>query len=204
MSPVSVYRVGADGADSSYCFAGEVRDSDLCRAAYLGWLPLTLLDFVGPGFASAGDVWLTATSGASEGGLGDAGGDVVTAQAAAGELLARGECGLTAFTSPLADLQSEGSLWMSSLAVLVADDVAGLVGRLRTAHAALVASVDGVDGVEQEWALLDACKRSPAGDSPEQRRFGRALLDLQEEQLRLQRLLEAVVRIGVFRSCRGS
>ena len=198
VAPVSVYRIGVEGADPSYFFAGEVRDSDLCRAAWLGWLPLTLLDYVGPGFALAGDAWLTVSSGASEGGHGATGADVVTAQAAAAELIARGECGLTAFTSPPADIWSDGSMWPSSLAVLVADDLAALVGRLRGAHAALVDSVPGADGVEQHWALIDACQGSPTGDSLEQRRFGRALLDLQAVQLRLCRFLEAVVRIGVF------
>ena len=198
MGPVSVYRVGTAGADPSYFFAGELRDSDLCRAAWLGWLPLTLLDFVGPGVALSGDVWLTGSSAAAEGGRGPARGDVVTAQAAAAELIARGQCGLTAFTSFPAALWQDGSLWASSLGVLVADDLVAHIARLRAAHAAFLASVDGVDGVEREWALLDACKGSPTGDSPEQRRFGRALLDLQAVQVRLCRFLEAVVRIGAF------
>ena len=199
MAPVSVYRVGAVGADPSYLFGGQVPDSDLCHAVWLGWLPLTLITFAGLGVAIARDMWLTPSSGTSDPERGAAAaGDVVTAQAAAGELIARGECGLTAFTSPPADIWCDGALWTSSLAVLVADDLAAIVGRLRGAHAALVASVAGADGVEREWALLDACKRSPTGDSPEQRRFGRALLDLQAVQLRLCRFLEAVVRIGVF------
>lgn len=195
MGPVSVYRVGAVGAGPSYCFGGEVRDSDLCRAAWLGWLPLTLLEFAGPGLALSGDLWLTASSGASEGERGVVDGHVVTAQAAAAELLARVECGLTAFTSPPADLQADGSLWTSSLAVLVADDLAAHVVQLSDAHAALF---DGADGVEQEWALLAARRHRLVGDSPVQRRFGRALRDMQEGQFRLHRLVEAVVRIGVF------
>ena len=198
VDPVSVYRVGTAGADPSYFFAGEVADSDLCRAVWLGWLPLTLLDFAGPGLALSGDVWLTGSSAASEGGHGATGAGVVTAQAAATELIARGRCGLTAFTSSPPALWQDGSLWTSSLGVLVADDLVAHIGRLRAVHAAFLASVDGVDGVEREWALLDACKRSPTGDSPEQRRFGRALLDLQAVQLRLCRFLEAVVRIRVF------
>ena len=195
VQPVSVYRVGLEGADPSYFFAGEVRDSDLCRAAYLGWLPLTLLDFVGPGFALVGDVWLTATSSASEGGHGATGADVVTAQAAAAELIARGECGLIAYTNPSGDFSSDGLLWASSVAVSVADDVAASVDRLRRAHATVA---ECVGGVEQEWLVRDACQSSPSGDSPVLRRCGQAVRDLQEEQLRLHLLLEAAVRIGVF------
>ena len=90
---------------------------------------------------------------------------------------------------------SDGPFSASSLAVLVGDDVAAHVDRLRTAHLVVV---EGRDGVEQERAVLDACQYSPTRDSPVQRRFGRALRDLQEGQLQLHRLLEAVVRIGVF------
>ena len=125
----------------------------------------------------------------SEGGRGPARGDVVTAQAAAAELIARPQCGLSAFTSSPPALWQDGSLWTSSLGVLVADDLVAHIGRLRAAHAAFLASVDGVDGVERECALLDACKRSPTRDSPEQRRFGRAVLKLQAVQLRLCRFL---------------
>ena len=46
--------------------------------------------------------------------------------------------------------------------------------------------------------MLDACQSSPSGDSPVERCCGRAVSDLQEEQLRLHLLLEAAVRIGVF------
>ena len=62
MGPVSVCRIGAESADPSYLFGGEVPDSDLCGAAWLGRLPLTLLDFAGPGRALAGDRWLAAPS----------------------------------------------------------------------------------------------------------------------------------------------
>ena len=58
--------------------------------------------------------------------------------------------------------------------------------------------VETLDGVEQERAALDACHSSPAADLPVRRRCGRALRDLQEEQLRLHVLLEAAVRIRVF------
>ena len=195
MAPVSVYRVGAVGADPSYLFGGQVPDSDLCHAVWLGWLPLTLISFAGLGVAIARDMWLTPSSGTSDPERAAAAGDVVTAQAAAGELLARGECGLTAFTTPPTDLQFDGSLWASSLAVLVADDLAAQIDRLRADHAALF---DGTDGVEQERALLAARRCSPTSDSPVQRRFGRALRALQEGQLQLHRLLAAMVRIRVF------
>ena len=55
MGPVSVYRVGAVGTDPSHVFGGEARDSDLCHAAWLGWLPLTLVEFAGPDVALVGD-----------------------------------------------------------------------------------------------------------------------------------------------------
>ena len=84
---------------------------------------------------------------------------------------------------------------MSSLAVLVADDVAAHAGRLRSAHAALVESVDDVG---QERAVLDACQHVLTSGSQVHRRYGRAVRDLQEERLRFGRLLEATVRIGVF------
>ena len=62
MGPVFVCRIGAESADPSYLFGGEVPASDLRRAAWLGWLPLTLLDYAGPGLALAGDMWLAAPS----------------------------------------------------------------------------------------------------------------------------------------------
>ena len=62
MGPVSVCRIGAESADPSYLFGGEVPESDPGRAAWLGWLPLTLLDFAGRGLALAGDMWLAAPS----------------------------------------------------------------------------------------------------------------------------------------------
>ena len=62
MGSVSVCRIGAESADPSYLFGGEVPESDLGRAASLGWLPLTLLDFAGRGLALAGDTWRAAPS----------------------------------------------------------------------------------------------------------------------------------------------
>ena len=195
MAHVSVYRVGAVGADPVHVFGGEAHDFDLGRAAWLGRLPLDLVEFAGPGVALARDSWLTVPSSRSEGPRHVVAGDLVTAQDAAGELIVRGECGLTAYTNSPADVSSDGPLWASSVAVLVADDLAVSVDRLRTAHAALA---ECVDGVEQERLALDACQRSPSGDSPVRRRCGRAVRDLQEQQLRLHLLLEAAVRIGVF------
>ena len=144
MGPVSVYRAGAVGADPTHLFGGEAGDSGLRHAAWLGWLPLTLVEFAGPGVALVGDTWLTVPFDRSRCPRRAVAGDVVTAVDAAGELIARRESGLTAFTHRSADLSSE-SLWASSVAVLVADDLAAHVGRLRTAHVALVDSVEAVD-----------------------------------------------------------
>ena len=192
---VSVYRVGAVGADPVHVFGGEARDFDLRHAAWIGWLPLDVVAFAGPGVALARDRWLTVLSRRSERPRPVVAGDLVTAQDAAGELVARGECGLTAYTNSSGDVSSEGPLWASSVAVLVADDLAVCVDRFRSAHATLA---ECVDGVEQERAVLDACQRSPSGDSPVRRRCGRAVRDLQEQQSRLHQLLEAVLHIGVF------
>ncbi len=196
MAPVSVYyRVGAVGADPSYLFAGEARDSDLRHAAWLGWLPLTLVEFAGPGLALAGDTWLTAPAGCSEPSRPADSGDVVTALDAAVELIVRRDSGLAASTGCPADVVSDWPFWALSLAVLVGDDLAAHVDRLRTAHLAVV---EGLDGVEQERAVLHASRRSSSGDTPVRRRCGRAVRDLQEEQRRLHPLLEAAVRIRVF------
>ena len=195
MAHVSVYRVGAVGADPLHVFGGEADDFDLRHGAWLGWLPLDLVEFAGPGVALARDRWLTVPSRRSEGLRHVVAGDLVTARDAVGELIARGECGLTAYTNSPGDVSSDGSLWASSVAVLVADDLAVCVDRLRSAHAVLA---ECVDGVEQERAILDACQRGPSGDSPVRRRCGRAVRDLQEQQFRFYQLLEAVMRIGVF------
>ena len=88
MAPVSVYRVGAVGADPRARVRGEAHDFDLYHAVWLGWLPLELIEFVGPGVALAGDTWLTAPSGRSEGPGHVAAGDIVTVRDAAGELIA--------------------------------------------------------------------------------------------------------------------
>ena len=77
MGPVSVYRVAAVGADPTYVFGYEARDSDLHHAVWLGWLPLTLVGLAGPGVALAADTCLTAPARRS-GGLGHAApGDIV-------------------------------------------------------------------------------------------------------------------------------
>ena len=144
MGPVSVYRVGAVGADPSYFFGGEARGSDLRHAAWLGWLPLTLVEFAGPGVAVTDDTWLTAPADRRERPRRPVAGDVVSALDAAGELLARRDSGLTVFTNCSGDVVSDGPVWASSLAVLVADDLAAHVDRLRTAYLAVVETLDGV------------------------------------------------------------
>lgn len=55
VGPVSVYRVGAVGAGPVHVFGREAHDFDLRHAAWLGWLPLELVEFAGPGVALAGD-----------------------------------------------------------------------------------------------------------------------------------------------------
>ena len=195
MGPVSIYRVGAVGADPVHVFGGEAHDFDLWHAVWLGWLPLTLVGFAGPGVALAGDTWLTAPLGRSEGPRHAAAGDIVTARDAAGEVIARRERGLTAYTNCSGDVSSDGLLWASSVALSVADDLVANIDRLRSAQATLA---EWVDGVERERAVLDACQSSPSGESPVLRSCGRAARDLQEEQLRLHLLLDAAVRIGVF------
>ena len=195
MGPVSVYRVGAVRADPVHLFGAEARESDLRHAAWLGWLPLTLVEFAGPGVALAGDTWLTAPSGRSKGSGHAVAGDVVTAHDAAGELLARRECWLDAYTTRLGGVSPDIRLWASSVAVSVADDLAAQVARLRGAHEAWVECVGLAD---QESEFLDGCQYGWSGDSPVRQRSARAVRDLQDEQLRLHRLLEAVVRIGVF------
>ena len=117
MGLVSVYRVGAD---PSRVFASEARASDLRHAAWLGWLPLTFVVFGGPGVAVAGDTWLTAPLGSSDRERRVVAGDVTTALGAAGELIARRDRGLTAFTNHPADFSSDGA---------ALDDVGRPVGR---------------------------------------------------------------------------
>ena len=132
------------GADPVHVFGGEAHDFDLRHAVWLGRLPLDLVEFAGPGVALARDSWLTAPSGRSASVPEPVvAGDLVTAQDAAGELIARGECGLTAYTNSSGDVSSDGPLWASSVAVLVADDLAVSVDRLRNAHAVLAECVDG-------------------------------------------------------------
>ena len=197
MGPVSVYRVGAVGADPSYFFGGEARDVDLRHAEWLGWLPATLVEFAGPGVAVTDDRWLTAPAGRPERPRRSVVGDVVSPRDAARELIARRDSGLTAFTNCPGDVVSHGPVWASAAwrAVLVADDLAAHVDRLRTAYFAVV---ETLDGVQQEPAALDACRSSPVADSAARRRCGRAVRDLHEAQLRLHVLLDAAVRIKVF------
>lgn len=195
MGPLSVYRVGAVGADAAHLFGGEACDSDLSHAAWLGWLPLTLVDWAGPDIAVAGDAWLTGPPGRSKSGP-VVSGDIVTVDDAAGELLARRECGLETYTARPGGFTLEGRLWNSLVAVSVSGDIAVQVVRLWTAHEAWVASVGVRDRDESQ--LGDGCRRRPPGASPLGQSCGRAMRGLQEAQLRLHVLLDAVVRIGVF------
>ena len=194
MRAVSVYRVGAAGADPSHVFGSAVSDADLPRAAWLGWLPLTTVDFAGPDIAIADDPWLTAPQGRSEGRCVRPG-DVVSAVDAGGELLVRRECGLEAYTVRPGDLLPGGRLWDSSVAGSVADDIAAQVGRLRTAHETMVACFGAVD---EDFDHPGGGQSATPGDSLVRQRYARAVRDLQDEQFRLHRLLEAVVRMGVF------
>ena len=195
MGPLSVYRVGPVGAEPTYLFGGEACDSDLSHAAWLGWLPLTLVEWAGPDIAVAGDAWLTGPPGRSESGP-VVPGDVVTVDDAAGELLARRECGLETYTARPGDFTLGGRLRDSLVAVSVSGDLAVQVVRLWTAHEAWVASVGVRDRDESQ--LGDGCQLRPRGASPAGQSCGRAVRGLQEEQLRLHLLLEAAVRIGVF------
>ena len=195
MEPVSIYRICAPGAvGPAYSFGGEVPDGDFPHAVWLGWLPLAFPDFDAPGLALAGDAWLTAPPPASVGGRGPAVAGLVTAGDAAGELAARGACGLTAFTGSPEDVPDAESL-PSSLALSVADDLEALVRRVRGSHDAVA---DAGDDVDAELAALDGCQAGRPGDSPVRRRYGLALRDFRGDRLRLHRLLDAVVRIGVF------
>ena len=158
MGSVSVYRLGAVCADPSYFFAGEARDSDLRHAASLGWLLLTLVELAGPGVALADDTRVTAPAGCSESSRPADSGDVVPVLEAAVALIARPPTGLPAFPTGSADVVSDRLIWALSLTVLVADDLAAHADGFRTAHLVVA---EGLDGVEQERAVLDACPRSP-------------------------------------------
>ena len=195
MGPVSVYRAGAVGAGSAHLFGGEASASNLTHAAWLGWLPLALVDWAGPDIAVAGDAWLTGAPGRSESGP-VVPGDVVTVDDAAGELLARRECGLETYTASPGDFTLGGRLSDSLVAVSVSDGIAVQVVRLWTAHEAWVASVGVRDRDESQ--LGDGGKLRPRGASPAGQTCGRSVRGLQEAQLRLHLLLDAVVRIGVF------
>ncbi len=193
-SPVSVYRVGGEGADPSHVFGDGVRDVGLSHAAWLGWLPLVTADFAGPDLAVAEDRWLTAPPGRSRSGRVRPG-ELVSAVDAAGELLARRACGLDAYALRREDVSADGRLRSSSVADSVAEDLAAQVARVRSAHEAWVESVGAAD---RELEVADGCECRLTDDSPVRRRCARAVRDLREHHLRLQALLEAVVRIGVF------
>ena len=123
-------------------------------------------------------MWLTAPQAASDGGGCAAVDGGVTAEDAAVELAARGQCDLNAFTSSPEGLPSNGVALASSVALLVADDLEALVAGLRDSHAAVLAAGDDVD---EEVAALDACQAGAGGDSPVRRRYGLALRDLRDD-----------------------
>ncbi len=194
MGPVSVYRVVAERGEPAHVFGGGACDLDPGRAAWLGWLPLEIVDWVGPDVAVAGDRWLTGPAGRSKSGP-VVPGDVVTVDDAAGELAARRGCGLAAFTDRPAVVPAAGRFRAQSVAVAVADDLAARVAGLRAAHDAWIASLGAAD---EESRLFDACGYGPAGDSPAGRGCARTLRDLEEARLRLHVLLDAAVRVGIF------
>ena len=195
MDAVSVYRVGADAADQSCFFGPEARGGDLLRAEWLGWLPLSLVDFAGPGVAEAGDAWLTAPSGGSRASRPVVPGDLVIVDDAAAELAARREYGLEAFTDRFPPLSGDGSLSRRSLALVVAEDLADRLARVRAACAAVGEAAGAVEPGPAVPAEGDAPVSS---DAPAHRSRGRALRDLEECQHRLHLLLDAAVRIGTF------
>ncbi len=194
MSAVSVYRVGGVGADPSHVFGGGAHDADLPRAAWLGWLPLTTVDFAGPDIALADDQWLTAPPGRSEGGRVRPR-DLVSAVDAAGELLARRASGLAAYAQRPGDVSVDGRLWASSVAASVADDLSAQLDRLCAIHETLVECLGEVD---RERKLRGGGQSATHGDSLVRQRYGQAVRDLEGHHLRLHLLLEAAVRIGVF------
>ena len=195
MDAVSVYRVDAAGADPSCFFGPEARGGDLLRAEWLGWLPLSLVDFAGPGVAEAGDAWLTAPSGGSRAPRPVVPGDVVTVDDAAAELAARRECGIEAFTHRFPPLSADGSLSRRSLALVVAEDLADRLARVRAACAA----VGEAAGAVEPGPMLPGEGDVPvSSDAPAHRSRGRALRDLQDAQHCLHRLLHAAVRLGTF------
>ena len=179
MGPLSVYRVGAVAAEPAYLFGGEACDFDLTHAAWLGWFPLTLVEWAGPDIAVAGDAWLTGPPGRSESGS-IVPGDVVSVDDAAGELVACRTCGLTAFTDRPAPVPADGFFGPTSVAVAVADDLAAGIPGLRTAHEAWLTSLAAAGRKSQ---IADDRGYGLSGDSPAARDCARAVCEMAEQHL---------------------
>ena len=193
MEPVSVYRVGVEGADPSYVFGEPPGDAP--HAAWVGWLPLFWAEVGGSTYAVAGDSWLTEPACDQGPPRALPAGNAVNAVDAAAELAARRDRGLGAFTDVGSDPSVVGSpLWSLSVAVAVVDDIERQIERLRSVHDAVAAQVVA----EQARLASDPSQRPPSGDSQFRRHRGQTVRDWQEAQLELHRLLGAVVRIGVF------
>ena len=101
----------------------------------------------------------------------------------------------------LADVPAAGRFCPLSVALAVAADLAARVAGLRAAHEAWIASLGAAD---EESRLFDACGYGPAGDSPAGRGCARTVRDLEEARLRLHALLDAAVRVGIFRPADSS
>lgn len=193
MEPVSVYRVGVEGADPSYVF-GEP-PGDLSHVAWVGWLPLFWAQVGGSTYAVAGDSWITEPAYEQGPPRPVLAGSAVNAVEAAAELAARRERGLDAFTDVGSDPSVVGSpLWSLSVAVAVVADIERQLERLRSVHDAVAAEVVA----EQARMATDPAGPAASGDSPFRRHRGQTVREWQEVQLQLHHLLEAVVRIGVF------
>ena len=195
MGPVSVYRLDSVGAGPAHVFRAGVRDAGPPGAAWLGWLPLTPVDWAGPDIAEAGDGWLTAPPGRSDF-RPVVPGDVVTVDDAAGELLARRACGLGTFTDRPADVPAAGSFWALSAAASVGDDLVDRLARACAARRECVESSKAVSGRGPE--AVQGSLFGAAGESDVAARRVRAERGLWEHHRRLHLLLEAVVQIGVF------
>lgn len=194
MGPVSVYRLNSAGAGPAHVFRAGVPDAGPPGAAWLGWLPLRLVDWAGPHIAEAGDGWLTAPAGRSDFRPVVPGG-AVTVDDAAGELLARRGCGLGAFTVRPPEVPAAGSFSALSAAASVGDDLVDRLARACGAHREWVESL-AVSGRGPD--VVQGSLFGPVGDSDVAARRARAVSDLREHHRRLHLLIEAVVQIGVF------
>ena len=193
MGPVSVFRLDAARAGPAYVFRAGVRAADPRRASWLGWLPLTLVDWAGPDIAEVGDGWLTGPADGSES-RPAVPGDVITVDDAAGELLARRGCGLGAFTARCPDPPDDVRVFPLSVAASVGDDLVEHVAWVRAAREVWLESLAAARGSRTGGGR--PC--GAPGDSAVRRRSARALCALRKHHARLGVLLEAVGRIGVF------